>query len=241
MTSMIAAPTYAYGASGAYAAAPTMTSMYASPSASMFMPATTTVAQPQYVQQQPQYVQQQPQYVQQQVYAAPAVQPNLQGGFVYDGPAPTKLTEGLVPPAKVEIERIAYEKALAAQLKKQSDAVFAEAAIKKQMLEQATKTQLAQFQLQAEEQLKLSLLQVDSEALMVVDGLKEAAITQQTTREEAAARAVADYNKKASLDEYAQKSYEVQKSWYDKETALAAEYQKVMADGSNALNLTGIA
>ena len=45
--------------------------------------------------------------------------------------------------------------------------------------------------------MKLSLLQVDSEALMTVDGLKEAAITQQTSREEAAARAVADYNKKA--------------------------------------------
>jgi len=242
MTSMMAAPTYGYGASGTYAAAPTMTSMYASPSASMYTPATTTVAAPQYVQQ-PQFAQPQAYSMEGQIYASAApvnyVTESAGGALVFGGAAPVKLTEGLVTPAKLEQERLAYEKALAAQLAKQSDAVFAEAAIKKQMLEQATKTQLAQFQLQAEEQLKLSLLQVDSEALMTVDGLKEAAITQQTSREEAAARAVADYNKKAALDEYAQKSYDVQKSWVEKETALNAEYQKVMADGSSALRLTG--
>ena len=47
--------------------------------------------------------------------------------------------------------RSAYEQALAAQLKKQSDAALAEASIKKQMMEQTAKKQLAEYQLQIEE------------------------------------------------------------------------------------------
>merc|ERR1719460_1623662 len=69
----------------------------------------------------------------------------------------------------------------------------------------------------------------------MVDGLKEAAITQQTAREEAAARAIADYKKKQSLEEYQQKSWTVQKNWFDQEQKLMGEYDAAMASGQKIL------
>merc|ERR1712125_162118 len=97
------------------------------------------------------------------------------------------------------------------------------------------KTQLAQYQLQIEENFKMACLQVDQEAQTMINGLKEAAITQQTAREEMAAIAVADYNKKKALEEMSVKSYQLQKQWYDSEMKLTAEYQKVMKAGSKSV------
>merc|ERR1719197_85992 len=57
-------------------------------------------------------------------------------------PAPVSLTAGLATPSKVEAEKAAYDKALAAQLDKQVKAVEEEARLKKAMMEQAVKTQL---------------------------------------------------------------------------------------------------
>jgi len=258
LTSMVAASPYAVPAT--YAAAPTMTSMYATPSASMYMPAATMaaptvvetfVAPQQFIQQAPSYVAapqqvivaaQAPSYVaapQQVIVAAPRAPSFVAAPVVeimaFPVPVPLKLTEGLVPPDQIEKERLAYEKALAAQLKKQSDATFAEAKLKKAMMEQAKNTQLAQFQLQAEEQLKLACLQAEQEALMMVDGLKEAAITQQTIREEAAARAVADFNKKKSMEDYQAKSWKIQKDWFDQEQKMTSEYQAAMQEGQRVL------
>jgi hypothetical protein len=210
----------------------------------MYMPATTAMAAP--IAAAPVVMQ----TVAPQVYAAPTtiapsfvaapqqasvVSPAMEvalPGFAV--PQPVSLTQGLVPPATLDAERVAYEKALAAQLKKQSDAVLEEAKIKKQMMEQTAKTQLAQYQLQVEEQLKMASLQVDQEAQNLLNGLKEAAITQQTAREEQAAIAAADYTKKKALEEMAMKSYQLQKQWFEKETQLTAEYQKVMKAGSKS-------
>jgi len=242
MTSMVVT-----GAQPQYAAAPTMTSMYMPQSAgtSMYMPAQTMMAAPTVVETfaapqvvetfaAPQVIVQSPSYV-----AAPVVvqAPSFVAAplAVFGMPAPVKMTDGLVTPDKIEAERIAYEKALAAQLKKQSDAVMEECKIKKQMMDQAAKTQLAEFQLQTEETYKMNCLQVDQEAQTLVNGLKEAAITQQTTREELAAIAVADYKKKAALEEAAVKSWQLQKQWHDAEVKMAAEYQKVAKAGASSV------
>merc|ERR1719486_1252299 len=99
--------------------------------ASQYMPATTAVAAP----------------VAATTFAAPVAATTVASSFVpapqavaavpqFAAPAPVSLTAGLVEPAKLEAERVAYEKALAAQLDKQSKAVFEEAKIKKAMLEQ---------------------------------------------------------------------------------------------------------
>jgi len=217
-----------------------MTSMYATPGASMYMPAAQayaaptmveTVAAPQYTMAAPSYVAApqiqyaaQPQVVE---YAAPVAQ--------FMVPAPVNLTAGMVEPAKLDAERVAYEKALAAQLKKQSDATLQEASIKKAMMEQTAKKQLAEYQLQIEEQLKMACLQLDQEAQNLINGLKEAAITQQTAREEQGAIAAASYIKAKALEDFSVKSYQLQKTWFDKETQLNAEYQKVMQAGSKSV------
>jgi hypothetical protein len=172
-----------------------------------------------------------------QQFAAPIVEevfvPAGLPGFAVA--APVSMTAGLVPPAKVEAERLGYEKALQTQLDKQIKASEEEAKIKKAMLEQTAKTQMAQYQLQIDENYKMACLQVDQEAQNMINGLKEAAITQQTAREENAAIAVADYNKKKALEDMAAKSYQLQKTWYDNEMRLTAEYQKVMKAGSKSV------
>jgi len=221
---------------GAYASAPTMTSMYATPSASMYMPAATVAAPAMYAAPTTTMA---PSYVMAPQYAAPAqtVVETIAApaGPQFMVPAPVNLTAGLVEPSKLDAERVAYEKALAAQLKKQSDATLQEAAIKKQMMEQTAKKQLAEYQLQIEEQLKMACLQLDQEAQNLINGLKEAAITQQTAREEQAAIAAASYIKAKALEDFQVKSYTLQKTWFDKETQLTTEYQKVMQAGSRSV------
>jgi len=241
MTSMVAtAPqmTSMYASAPVtYAAQPAMTSMYATPGASMYMPAAAPqmveYAAPVTTTQSPSYVAA-PQYV-----AAPTVVETVAAPVVagpqFNAPLPQRLTEGMTEPAKLDAERVAYEKALAAQLKKQSDACLAEASIKKQMMEQTAKKQLAEYQLQIEEQVKMSCLQIDQEAQNLINGLKEAAITQQTAREEQAAIAAASYIKAKAIEDFGMKSYNLQKTWFDKETQLNNEYQKVMKAGSRSV------
>merc|ERR1712046_152073 len=106
-----------------------------------------------------------------------------------------------------------------------------EAKIKKSMLEQTAKTQLEQDKLQVDEQFKMASLEVDRERDQVVNGLKEAAILQQTATEERAAIAIADYNKKRAMEEMASKSYQLQKQWYDGEAKLMAQYQAARQAG----------
>jgi hypothetical protein len=192
-------------------------------------PATTVVAQP--TARAPSYV------AAPVVTTAPVVAEVIApAGFPgFAVAAPQSLTAGLTPPAKVEAERLGYEKALQTQLDKQIKAAEEEASIKKAMLKQTADTQMAQYQLQIDENYKMACLQVDQEAQNMINGLKEAAIQQQTAREEVAAIAVADYNKKKALEDMANKSYQLQKTWYDNEMKLTAEYQKVMKAGSKSV------
>jgi len=219
-----------------YAAAPTMTSMYATPGASMYMPATQQYAAPQMVEQV-QYVQapqtvitQTPSYV-----AAPQQVVQEVVGPQFGVPAPMKLTTGLTEPAKLEAEKVAYNKALEAQLKKQTDALLEEGKLKKQMVDQQAKMQLAQFQLQVEEQVKMSCLQVDQEAQNMSAALQEAAITQQTARDEQTAIQAADYIKKKAMEDMSLKSWELQKQWFDQEMKMVAQYEQVRRAGSKAV------
>lgn len=213
-----------------YAAAPSVFSQYAPATAAQFptpavstyapvttVPATVTTATPATV-----------------AIAAPAAVPSFVPAPAiapFAVPAPVSLTAGLSEPAKLEAEKNAYEQALAAQLDKQSKAVMEEAKIKKAMLEQTAKSQLEQYKLQVDETYKMACLQIDRERDQMVTGLKEAAILQQTSTEERAAVAIADYNKKKAIEDMAAKSYQLQKQWYDGEAKLVAQYQATKQAG----------
>merc|ERR1719263_1786899 len=149
-------------------------------------------------------------------------------------PQPVSLTAGLVPPPKVQQEAAAYHKAIDAQLNKQSTAVYEEAKIKQAMMQQQATTQIEQYKLQVEEELAMSCLRLDQQALTQLSGLKEAAILQQTGCEERAAIAVGEFNKKKAMEDMAVASYQLQKKWYDQEMKLAADYESVRAKGSRA-------
>jgi len=170
-----------------------------------------------------------------QVMAAPQVAVQQVAVQPFGMPQPQKLTEGMPDPALLEREKVEYNKALGAQLKKQTDAVLAEAEIKKKMLGQQCTTQRAEFELQLEERLKMASLQVDQQANLQCNGLREAAITQQTSLEERAAIQIAEFNKKKAMEDFSIKSYEVQKQWFEKEQALTQQYQTVMKAGSKAV------
>merc|ERR1712072_265082 len=92
--------------------------------------------------------------------------------------------------------------------------------------------QIAQMALQLDEQLKMASLQVDKQAMDTVNGLKEAAILQQTSAEERAAVAIEDYKKKKAMEEMAIKSYQLQQQWYEGEAKLMAQYQNVARQGA---------
>lgn len=241
MTSMVATSPQMmsmYAQPQTYAAAPTMTSMYATPGTTTMAaaPMVETIVAPQAVVQAPtMMVTQTPSYMPapQQVVQAPAAVAIAQPGFAM--PMPVKLTEGLVEPGKLEAEKGAYHQALAAQLKKQTDALMQEASIKKAMVDQQAKTQLAQFQLQVEEQLKMSCLGIDQEAQQMCAALQEAAITQQTMRDEQTAVQAADYMKKKAMEEMSVKSYETQKQWFEQEVKMVAQYEQVRKSGSKSV------
>lgn len=221
-----------------------MTSMYATPGASMYMPAAQqTIAAPmvETVMAAP-VTTVSPSYVQAPVAVAAPVVETVMAAPVpqFNVPPPVSKTAGMQSAEQLDAERIAYEKALAAQLKKQSDAALQEASIKKQMMEQTAKKQLAEYQLQIEEQVKMACLQIDQEAQNLINGLKEAAITQQTAREEQGAIASASYMKAKAIEDFGMKSYNLQKTWFDKEAQLTAEYQKVMQTGSRSVNTAAL-
>lgn len=131
----------------------------------------------------------------------------------------------------MEAEKAAYEKALAAQLDKQTKAIEEEAKIKKAMLEKTAQVQVEQYRLQLDDRFKMACLEVDRERDTVITGLKEAAILQQTGMEERAAVTIADYNKKKAIEDMGVKSYQLQKQWYDGEAQLMQQYQAVKQAG----------
>jgi hypothetical protein len=170
--------------------------------------------------------------------AAPVAAPVVE----YLGPGPLQqassfinLTAGMPDPGKLKNETDAYGKALEGQLKKQSDAVIEEANIKKKMLEEQFKRDLAQYQLQVDERLKMAQMAVDKEAQAQLMGLQEAAINRKTVMEEEAAMKSAGYAKAKAMEEMMNRSKQVNKQFMEAEAKLTAEYQKVMRAGAKAM------
>jgi hypothetical protein len=138
-------------------------------------------------------------------------------------------------PERLKNESDSYGKALEGQLKKQSEAVIEEAKIKKAMLEEQAKREVAAFQLHVEEKIKMAQIAVDKEAQRQLMGLQEAAIIRKTTMEEEAALKAAGYTKAKAMEEMANKSKNVNKQFREAERKLAEEYQTVMRAGARAV------
>merc|ERR1719223_1589360 len=102
-------------------------------------------------------------------------------------------------------------------------------------MEQTAKMQIAQYQLQVEEKLKMDSLQVDAETQTMLRGLEEAAIIQKTSMQERAALTVADYVKKKAIEDCNMKSYTLQKQYYEAEVKLTTQYQEAKQAGAKAV------
>jgi len=157
---------------------------------------------------------------------------------VPDGPQASSfinLTGGMPDPEKLKKDSDNYGRALEGQLKKQSEAVIEEARIKKNMLEEQAKREIAQYQLQLEEKLKMACMQVDKEAQFQLMGLQEAAIARKTQNEEESAIKSATYSKAKAMEEMANKAKDIRKQFNAAEAKLTAEYQAIMKAGSRAV------
>lgn len=192
----------------------------------MYMPAGVVASPPSYVPGPPTTA----------VYAAPVEGP----GPLQQASSFINLTAGMPSPDKLKGQSDAYGKALEGQLKKQSEGVIEEATIKKQMLEEQFKRDMAQYMLQVEERLQMAQLQVDKEAQAQLMGLQEAAINRKTVMEEEAALKSAGYAKAKAMEEMLNRSKQVNKQFMQAEAKLTAEYQKVMRAGARSIAPGGV-
>merc|ERR1719420_1088654 len=103
------------------------------------------------------------------------------------------------------------------------------------MLEEQAKRDIAQYQLQQEEKLKMACMQVDKEAQFQLMGLQEAAIARKTQNEEESAIKSATYTKAKAMEEMANKAKDIRKQFNAAEAKLTAEYQAIMKAGSKAV------
>merc|ERR1712190_276139 len=103
------------------------------------------------------------------------------------------------------------------------------------MLEEEGKREVAAFQLQGEEKLKMQMMNVDKEAQRQLMGLQEAAINRKTLREEKDADKAAGFVKAKAMEEQANKAKDIRKQFAAQEAKLAAEYEAVMKAGSRAV------
>jgi hypothetical protein len=125
-----------------------------------------------------------------------------------------------------------YAAQLDAKLQQGKDTILKEAEIKKQMLQEQAKRDLAQFQLMVDEEKTMQQLAVDKEAMTAITSLQETAITRKTIMEEESAIAIAGYGKAKAMEEMARRSYDVQKAFHEAEKKMKAEYDKVMRAGA---------
>jgi hypothetical protein len=146
-------------------------------------------------------------------------------------PPPRALTEGIPDPVAINKQKDGYSKSLDYQLKQGTEALLAQGQVKKELIEQSYRSQLAEYKLQVEAQLQLSSLQVDQQVQAQVSALQEAAILQKTLLEEKAAYALMDYQKRKALEDHGVKAYEVQRKYHLAEMKLLSEYQKVRKAG----------
>merc|ERR1719310_1405968 len=102
------------------------------------------------------------------------------------------------------------------------------------MLQQLAKTQIAQFTLQVEEQLKLQCIAIDQQTNGKTAALMEAAVQQRTMVDERSAIATMEYQKRKALEQCAQQSAAVQKKYYEEEVKMMREFQQVAEKGARA-------
>merc|ERR1719506_85176 len=152
---------------------------------------------------------------------------------------PVALTEGIPDPASIKSQQDAYAKALEKQYQDGAAAIAQETKVKKEMLGEQAKQQKAQYQLQVQSQLQAQNLLLDQQMNSQLMMLQEAAMAQKSALEQQAAALTLEWQQKKAEEDMLQKQYEIQKQYYDAETKLAAQFQKVTQQEQAALNALG--
>merc|ERR1719503_331977 len=151
------------------------------------------------------------------------------------GPPPKDLTEGIPNPATIQSQKDGYAKALEKQYQDGAAAIAAEVRVRKEMLQEQAKQQKAQYTLQVQSQLQAQNLLLDQQMNSQLMMLQEAAMSQKSALEQQAAALTLEYQQKKAEEDLLGKQYEIQKQYYDAETKLAAQFQKVTQQEVTAL------
>merc|ERR1711865_678477 len=155
--------------------------------------------------------------------------------MVAAGP-PADLTIGIPNPKNIEAQRENYSKALQKQFDDGLKTIEAEGRLKKESLQEQSKQQKAQYELQVQSQTQAQVLLLDQQMNSQSMMLQEAAMQQKSVLEQQAAALTLEYQQKKAEEEMLQKQFEIQSNYYVAETKLAEQFQKVQADEVAQMN-----
>lgn len=188
-----------------------------------YAPQTTMITQaPSYVAQP---------MVQQQIIQAPQVVQAVME-------APKALTVGIPNPEQIKVQKEAYSAALDKQLKDGVDTIQKETEIEKNMIKFTADKQMALMQMQVEEQRNEQIAFLEEQATIRQCELRKAYVERKLQLDNQANGFVMDYQMKAVQTELAQKQYEFQVTYANKEGALEAQYAKAVAEANTGTTYT---
>merc|ERR1719272_2208516 len=153
--------------------------------------------------------------------------------------APVDLTVGIPNPAQIQSQKDGYAKALEKQYQDGAAAITAETKLKKEMLGEQAKQQKAQYTLQVQSQLQAQNLLLDQQMNSQLMMLQEAAMHQKSALEQQAAALSLEYQQKKAEEDMLAKQYQIQTQYYEAETKLAAQFQKVTQQEQAAMSALG--
>jgi len=146
--------------------------------------------------------------------------------------APAKLTEGIPSPDQISQQKAGYAAALDKQLKEAIDTVQKETQIEKEMIKFTAEKQIALYTMQVQEKLAEAIAITDEQATFAILELNKAKVERNLQLNAQANGLVMDYQMKAVQTELAQKQYAFQVQYAKAENALAADYNKAVAQAN---------
>jgi len=152
---------------------------------------------------------------------------------------PQALTQGIPDPQTIEKQKAGYAKALEKQYQDGAAAIDAENNVKKQMLAEQAKQQIAQYSLQVQSQLQAQNLLLDQQMNSQMMMLQEAAMAQKSALEQQAAALTLEYQQKKAEEDMLTKQYQIQKQYFEAESKLAQQFQKVTQQEQAAMQALG--
>jgi hypothetical protein len=141
------------------------------------------------------------------------------------------LTKALPDPVAIDKQRNAYAKALDEELQRSIEAIQEKNAMEKKMLAQAAQQQKALYELQVDQALQGQTAALEEQRNMQLLGLQQDAMNQKIGLENQAAGLKLEYEQRKAQEEMMFRQYELQKSYFEAEQRMHAEFKGQQPQG----------